>query len=192
MNTLLKLKNARKVVKLLGNAGSDSQVLVLYDLFTDHNVEALAIALSEAGAGVHLMQIEGSSRHGRQLSEITAQAMKASDLVIGLTRANIAHTQARQEATRAGVPVRTVCTASSVTTLGGGTGAASVTCWVSNPTAADGVGEGGGGDAAGDGESFPHPASTKAAAAAPPHAKIRLDTGRRLAQCSEPVRRAVV
>ena len=105
MNTLLKLKNARKVVKLLGNAGPDSQVLVLYDLFTDHNVEALAIALSEVGAGVHLMQIEGSSQHGRQLSEITAQAMKASDLVIGLTRANIAHTQARQEATRAGVGV---------------------------------------------------------------------------------------
>lgn len=105
MNTLLKLKNARKVVKLLGNAGPDSQVLVLYDLFTDHNVEALAIALSEVGAGVHLMQIEGSSQHGRQLSEIAAQAMKASDLVIGLTRANIAHTQARQEATRAGVGV---------------------------------------------------------------------------------------
>jgi len=105
MNTLLKLKNARKVVKLLGNAGPDSQVLVLYDLFTDHNVEALAIALSEVGAGVHLMQIEGSSRHGGGLSRITADAMKASDLVIGLTRANIAHTQARQEATRAGVGV---------------------------------------------------------------------------------------
>lgn len=105
MNTLLKLKNARKVVKLLGNAGPDSQVLVLYDLFTDHNVEALAIALSEVGAGVHLMQIEGSARHGGGLSRITAEAMKASDLVIGLTRANIAHTQARQEATRAGVGV---------------------------------------------------------------------------------------
>jgi 2,5-dihydroxypyridine 5,6-dioxygenase len=105
MNTLLKLKNARKVVKLLGNAGPDSQVLVLYDLFTDHNVEALAIALSEVGAGVHLMQIEGSSRHGGGLSRIAAEAMKASDLVIGLTRANIAHTQARQEATRAGVGV---------------------------------------------------------------------------------------
>lgn len=105
MNTLLKLKNARKVVKLLGQAGPDSQILILYDLFTDHNVEALAIAVSEVGAAIHLMQVEGSSYHGRQLSPIAAEAMKAADLVIGLTRANIAHTQARQEATRAGTGV---------------------------------------------------------------------------------------
>lgn len=105
MNTLLKLRNARKVVSLLGAVRAESQVLVLYDLYTAHNVEPLAIALSEIGAGFHLMQIEGSPRHGRQLSKIAEEAMKASDLVIGLTRANIAHTQARQEATRAGVGV---------------------------------------------------------------------------------------
>lgn len=105
MNTLLKLKNARKVVTLLGGAGADSQVLVLYDLHTGHNVEPLAIALSEVGAVFHLMQIEGSSRHGKQLSPVAAAAMRASDLVIGLTRANIAHTSARQEATRSGAGV---------------------------------------------------------------------------------------
>lgn len=105
MDALRKLVNARKVVRLLGNAGRESQVLVLYDLYTAHNVEVLAIALSEVGAEVNLMQIEGSARHGGQLSQIAAEAMKASGLVIGLTRANIAHTQARQEATRAGVGV---------------------------------------------------------------------------------------
>ena len=67
MNTLLKMKNARKVVTLLGGAQADSQVLVLYDLHTGHNVEPLAIALSEVGATFHLMQIEGSARHGKQL-----------------------------------------------------------------------------------------------------------------------------
>jgi leucyl aminopeptidase (aminopeptidase T) len=105
MHTLLKLKNARKVVQLLGSAGADSQVLVLYDLFTERNVEPLAIALNEVGARAHLMRVEGTARHGRQLSEIAAAAMRASDLVIGLTRANIAHTRARQEASRAGVGV---------------------------------------------------------------------------------------
>lgn len=105
MNTLLKLANARKVVGLLGAARPESQVLVLYDLHTGHNVEPLAIALSEVGATFHLMQVEGTARHGRQLSGVTAAAMKAADLVIGLTRANIAHTAARQEATRAGVGV---------------------------------------------------------------------------------------
>lgn len=105
MNTLLKLPNARKVVRLLGAAGPDSQVLVLHDLYTECNVEPLAIALDEVGATAHIMRIEGSARHGRQLSDITASAMKQADLVIGLTRANIAHTAARQEATRAGVGV---------------------------------------------------------------------------------------
>ncbi|CUJ52908.1 hypothetical protein IB257_01795 [Achromobacter sp. ACM03] len=105
MHTLLKLKNARKVVSQLGAAKPGMEVLVLYDLHTHHNVEPLAIAVDEAGAGLHLLQIAGSARHGRQLSPVVAQAMQAADLVIALTRANAAHTDARQQATRAGVGV---------------------------------------------------------------------------------------
>jgi leucyl aminopeptidase (aminopeptidase T) len=105
MNTLLKLKNARKVVHLMGAVKPGMEVLVLFDLFTEHNVAPLAIAINEAGAGLHLLQIEGSAKHGRQLSKVVAEAMKAADLVIALTRANAAHTDARQQATRAGVGV---------------------------------------------------------------------------------------
>jgi len=68
-------------------------------------VEPLAIALHEAGAHAHLMQIEGSAHHGTQFSNIVAQAMRASGLVIALTRANAAHTEARQQATKNGVGV---------------------------------------------------------------------------------------
>lgn len=105
MHTLLKLKNARKVVHQLGAAKPGMEVLVLYDLYTEHNVDALAIAVNEIGAGLHLLQIAGSASHGRQLSPVVAQAMKAADLVIALTRANAAHTDARQQATQAGVGV---------------------------------------------------------------------------------------
>jgi 2,5-dihydroxypyridine 5,6-dioxygenase len=105
IDTLLKLKNARKVVALLGAAKPEHQVLVLSDHHTRHNVEPLAIALNEVGAAYHLMEIEGSARHGKQLSPIVAEAMKKADLVIGLTRANIAHTEARQAATHAGAGV---------------------------------------------------------------------------------------
>lgn len=105
MNTLLKLNNARKVVRLLGNAQPGMNVLVLYDFYTQHNVEPLAIAVHEAGANVHLLQIEGGLSHGRQFSKIVAEAMRAADLVIALTQANAAHTEARQRATREGVGV---------------------------------------------------------------------------------------
>lgn len=54
---------------------------------------------------MHLLQISGSSIHGTQLSEIAAAAMREANLVIGLTRANIAHTAARQAATAAGAGV---------------------------------------------------------------------------------------
>src|SRR5690606_15931341 len=105
MNTLLKLGNARKVVRQLGAAGPGMNVLVLYDFYTEHNVEPPAIAVQECGAQLHLLQIAGSRQHGRPFSEVVAQAMCAADLVIALTRANAAHTEARQQATRAGVGV---------------------------------------------------------------------------------------
>ncbi|MYN13062.1 hypothetical protein GSY71_07865 [Pusillimonas sp. TS35] len=105
MNTLLKLDNARKVVNLLGSAKPGMDVLVLYDFHTEHNVQALAIAVQESGANLHLLQIPGAKRHGQQFSPIVAQAMRSSHLVIALTQANAAHTEARQQATRAGVGV---------------------------------------------------------------------------------------
>ena len=66
MHTLLKLRNARKVVSQLGAARPGMEVLVLSDLHTHHNVEPLAIAVDEAGASLNLMQIAGSARHGRR------------------------------------------------------------------------------------------------------------------------------
>ena len=105
MNTLLKLDNARKVTHVLGGARQGMNVLVLYDFYTEHNVQPLAIALQECGATLHLLQIAGSRQHGGGFSEVVAQAMRAADLVIALTRANAAHTEARQQATKAGVGV---------------------------------------------------------------------------------------
>lgn len=105
MNTLLKLPNARKVVQLLGAARPGMNVLVLYDLYTEHNVQPLAVAVQESGATLHLLQVAGSAHHGGGFTEVVAQAMCAADLVIALMRTNAAHTEARQRATRAGVGV---------------------------------------------------------------------------------------
>ena len=105
VNTLLKLRNARKVVRLLGNTRPGMNVLVLYDLYTEGNLQPLAVAINECEAHLHLLQIEGSTRHGGQFSSVVAQAMRAADLVIAMTQANAAHTEARRNATQSGVGV---------------------------------------------------------------------------------------
>jgi leucyl aminopeptidase (aminopeptidase T) len=105
MHTLLKLKNARKVVKLLGEVGPGMDVLVLYDLYAAHNAEAVGIAVTEAEGRLTMMQMAAGAHHGGELPAPVAAAMKASDLIIGVTRFNIAHTSARREAQLAGAKV---------------------------------------------------------------------------------------
>jgi len=104
-HTLLKLKNARRVVSLLGGVQPGMNVLILCDLYTTHNVEPLMIAAHEAGACTTMMQMTQAGNHGGQLPGMVASAMAAADLVIGATRYNITHTSARIDAQKKGVKV---------------------------------------------------------------------------------------
>ena len=104
-HTLLKLKNARRVVSLLGGAQPGMNVLILCDLYTSHNVEPLMIAAHEAGACTTMMQMTQPGNHGGQLPTMVASAMAAADLVIAATRYNITHTSARIDAQKKGVKV---------------------------------------------------------------------------------------
>jgi leucyl aminopeptidase (aminopeptidase T) len=103
--TATRRANARKVVSLLGAARPGMNILLLHDQYTRANVDVLLAAIGEAEASAHQLAITGPASHGGAFSEIVAAAMAASDLVIALTRANAAHTEARQRATRAGVGV---------------------------------------------------------------------------------------
>ncbi|MBH67234.1 MAG: hypothetical protein CMM58_02660, partial [Rhodospirillaceae bacterium] len=103
--TLMKMSAARKAVQLLGGAEKDTEVLILHDPLTTANVEPLAIAADEVDARVTTMQMTPSKYHGKQLSPVIGEAMKAADLVIGLTYQNIAHTQARLDAQLCGTKV---------------------------------------------------------------------------------------
>ena len=103
--TLMKMPAARKAVQLLGMVEQGTEVLILHDPFTAHNVEPLAIAADEAGANVTVMQMMPGRGHGQQLSAIVGEAFKAADIVFGLARQNIAHTQARRDAQADGVKV---------------------------------------------------------------------------------------
>jgi leucyl aminopeptidase (aminopeptidase T) len=104
-HTLLKLKNARRVVSLLGGVQPGMNVLILCDLYTTNNVEPLMIAAHEAGACTTMMQMTQAGNHGGQLPGMVASAMAAADLVIGATRYNITHTSARIDAQKKGVKV---------------------------------------------------------------------------------------
>lgn len=103
--TLLKLPSARKVVKTLGAVTPGMEVLILHDPYTAHNAEPLAIAATEAGASLSILQMTPGKHHGGALSPVVAAAMKACDLVIAPARQNIAHTQARRDAQAAGTKV---------------------------------------------------------------------------------------
>ena len=105
ISTLMKMSAARKAVQLLGGAEMDMEVLILHDPLTTANVEPLAIAADEVDARVTTMQMTPSKYHGKQLSPVIGEAMKAADLVIGLTYQNIAHTQARLDAQLSGTKV---------------------------------------------------------------------------------------
>ena len=105
ISTLMKMSAARKAVQLLGGAEKDMEVLILHDPLTTANVEPLAIGADEVGARVTTMQMTPSKYHGKQLSPVVGEAMKATDLVIGLAYQNIAHTQARLDAQLCGTKV---------------------------------------------------------------------------------------
>ncbi len=102
---IMKLPNARKVVRLLGGAVPEMEVLILHDPFTASNAEPLAIAVSEVGASLTLVQAKPGGHHGSQLSAVAAASMKAADLIIAPMRQNVAHTEARREAQAAGAKV---------------------------------------------------------------------------------------
>lgn len=104
-HVLLKLANARRVVSLLGGAGRGTNVLIVHDLHTAHNVEPLLLACDEVGASTTLIQITQAGNHGGQLPDTVAAAMSVADLVLGATRYNITHTSARIEAQKKGVKV---------------------------------------------------------------------------------------
>lgn len=103
--TLLKLPNARKVVRQLAGVRAGMDVLVLHDPYTVANAEPLTLAVTELDASPTLLQMPPGGHHGAQLSPIVAAAMRASSLVIAATRRNIAHTQARRDAQKGGTHV---------------------------------------------------------------------------------------
>jgi leucyl aminopeptidase (aminopeptidase T) len=98
-------------VGLLAGVRDRTSVAILFDAHTAKNVDLLRQAAEGVGADLVLLELSAGTAHGQQLSPIVSAAMAASEVVIGLTRWNIAHTEARRNAQAAGA--RVVCLAES-------------------------------------------------------------------------------
>ena len=86
---------ADHLIGACGSAQPGEAVLIVYDPTTAEVAVLLHDAAERAWATVVLREIPVLGRHGQEPPPEIAAAMQAADLVIGLTRHSMAHTQAR-------------------------------------------------------------------------------------------------
>lgn len=98
-------KGANKVMECLGVKRGE-KVLIIVDTITPLSIgNGLFEAARNIGCEVMLMTMLPRTRHGEEIPEPVAQAMKFSDVVIAPTTFSLTHTQARINACKAGARV---------------------------------------------------------------------------------------
>ncbi len=96
-------KGARKLVRVCAGVKPGEKVLILTDTARSPRIaEAVYAAVVEAGAEAVKAVMEPGAHPGAEVPEAVAAAMKASDVILGLTTSSIYHTQARLAACGAG------------------------------------------------------------------------------------------
>jgi 2,5-dihydroxypyridine 5,6-dioxygenase len=89
----------------LGRLRPNDRMLLLHDQHTTHHLPLMQNACRQLGATCDTLGFEASPGHGAELPAHVAQAMLEAHLVVGLTRGNITHTNARRTAQTRGVHV---------------------------------------------------------------------------------------
>ncbi len=104
MNSELDLSGgARKLVQICARVKPRERVLVVTDRGRSLRIgHAVYQASLEAGAEAVLVIMEPGAYPGAEVSKPVAEAMKASDVIFGMTTSSLYHTEARLEACRAG------------------------------------------------------------------------------------------
>lgn len=99
------VNGARVIVETFGGIKKGENALILCDSTTENLAEALASIVILNEAEPFILTMLPRKIHGEQLPEAVASIMKSVDLVIAPTKCNIAHTQARFDATKAGARI---------------------------------------------------------------------------------------
>lgn len=98
-------KGATKVMECFGVKRGES-VLIVVDTSTPASIsKSLFEAAKDTGCEVMIMTMVPRSRHGEEPPRAVAEAMLNSDVVIAPTTMSLTHTQARINATKAGVRI---------------------------------------------------------------------------------------
>jgi len=99
------INGANKVMECFG-VKSGEKVLIIVDTRTPLSIgKGLFEAARNIGSEVMILTMLPRSRHGEEIPEPVAQAMKNSDVVIAPTTFSLTHTQARINACKAGARV---------------------------------------------------------------------------------------
>lgn len=98
-------KGAKIVVEVFGGVKPGEKVLILCDSTTENLAEQLSAITILNNAEPYVLTMLPRQYHGEQLPKPVAEIMKAVDVVIAPTKYNIAHTEARFEAQKAGTRV---------------------------------------------------------------------------------------
>jgi leucyl aminopeptidase (aminopeptidase T) len=120
MKEILMMKGARKLVEVCGNVQAGEKVLVLSDFAKASIAQAVAAAAHQRNAEVVISMMPPRKMHNEPLPEIVAQAMRKADIIFAPTSWSIAHTEARVEATKAGVRIINMPSYQEETLISGG------------------------------------------------------------------------
>lgn len=85
-----------------GSLRATEALIIVYDASTRRIGELLAERAAQTTDSVQRFEIPGLDWHGQEPPDDVAEAMCSAQLVVGLTTLSMAHTRARQRATKAG------------------------------------------------------------------------------------------
>ncbi len=105
---VLRLKGAEIAIKTCLGVRKGEKVLVVADPPKLEIALALFEEALKVGAQANIMLMKTLTRHGEEPPEMVARAMRMADVVIAPTTYSITHTQARLQATLAGVRIATM------------------------------------------------------------------------------------
>lgn len=114
------MKGAKKLVEVCGKVQPGEKVLIVSDFEKVSIAQAIAAAAHQRDAEVVISLMPPRKMHNEPLPEIVAQAMRKADIIFAPTSWSIAHTDARIEATKAGVRIINMPSYQEETLISGG------------------------------------------------------------------------
>ncbi len=120
MREVLMMRGAKKLVEVCGNVQPGEKVLILSDFEMVSVARCMAAAAQQRDAEVVMTLMAPRKMHNEPLPTMVAQAMLKADIIFVPTSWSIAHTEARVQASKAGVRIINLPSYREETLISGG------------------------------------------------------------------------